>query len=59
MLFQYPVVALVVAVLTDITEAAGVFCQFETKPYFAKLWVRRARDRSDRGITMANDRDPV
>ena len=40
LIFQYPVVALAVAVLTDITEAAGVFCDFETKPYFAKIWVR-------------------
>lgn len=39
MIFQYPVVALVTAVLTDITEAAGIYCEYETKPYFAKLWV--------------------
>ena len=40
LIFQYPVVALAVAILTDITEVAGVFCDFETQPYFAKIWVR-------------------
>ena len=40
MIFQYPVVALCVAIVTCITQAAGVYCQFESKPYFAKLWVR-------------------
>jgi hypothetical protein len=39
MLFQYPVVALLAAILTDITQAAGVYCEYESKPYFAKLWV--------------------
>ena len=39
LIFQYPVVALGVAIATDITEAAGVFCEYETKAYFAKLWV--------------------
>ena len=41
MIFQYPVVAVLVAIATDITEAANVYCQFETKPYFAKLWVSK------------------
>jgi hypothetical protein len=39
MIFQYPVVSLLVALLTDITQAAGVYCEFETKPYWSKLWV--------------------
>jgi len=40
MIFQYPVIALCVSVVTCITQAAGVYCQFESKFYFAKLWVR-------------------
>jgi hypothetical protein len=45
MIFQYPVVALGAAVATDITQAAGVYCEYVSKPYFAKLWVslRRAK----------------
>lgn len=39
MIFQYPVVALLTAIATDSTQAAGVFCQYESKTYFAKLWV--------------------
>lgn len=39
MIFQYPVVALVASLVTDITQAAGVYCQYLSKPYFAKLWV--------------------
>ncbi|OBR15169.1 Duf300 domain-containing protein [Colletotrichum higginsianum IMI 349063] len=37
--FQYPVVALLVAILTAITQAAGVYCEFASKAHFAKLWV--------------------
>lgn len=43
MIFQYPVVSLLVAVATCITQAAGVYCQYESEPYFAKLWVRTNR----------------
>jgi len=39
MLFQYPVVALLASVVTDITQAAGVYCEYESKPYFAHLWI--------------------
>ena len=39
MIFQYPVVALLAAIATDITQAAGVYCQYESKTYFAKIWV--------------------
>lgn len=39
LIFQYPAMALAVAIETDITQAAGVFCEYETKAYFAKLWV--------------------
>ncbi|KAH8882018.1 hypothetical protein GQ53DRAFT_772909 [Thozetella sp. PMI_491] len=39
LIFQYPIVSLLVAVLTDITEAAGVYCEFETSVHFAKLWL--------------------
>jgi hypothetical protein len=38
-IFQYPVVALGVAVATDITQAAGIYCESSNKPYFAHLWV--------------------
>ena len=39
MIFQYPVVALFTAILTDITQAAGVYCEYLSKPYYAHLWV--------------------
>lgn len=39
MIFQYPIVSLVCAILTIITEAADVYCQYKTEPYYAKLWV--------------------
>lgn len=37
--FQYPIVCLVVAVLTDITEAHGTFCYNDSSPHFAHLWL--------------------
>lgn len=39
MIFQYPVVAFCIAIATIATQAAGVYCQFESKTNFAKLWV--------------------
>ncbi|KAF6824615.1 duf300 domain-containing protein [Colletotrichum musicola] len=38
-IFQYPVISLFVAILTAITQAAGVYCQFASKTHFAKLWL--------------------
>ncbi|KAF9871477.1 duf300 domain-containing protein [Colletotrichum karsti] len=38
-IFQYPVVALLVAILTAITQAAGVYCEFASKAHFAKIWL--------------------
>ena len=40
MIFQYPIVAILSSILTDITQAAGVYCTYVSKPYFARLWVR-------------------
>ncbi|KAK1991025.1 hypothetical protein LX36DRAFT_591385 [Colletotrichum falcatum] len=37
--FQYPVVSLLVAIVTAITQGAGVYCEFASKPHFAKLWL--------------------
>ncbi|WYZ35072.1 hypothetical protein EsH8_I_001348 [Colletotrichum jinshuiense] len=37
--FQYPVVALLVAIITAITQAADVYCEFASKVHFAKLWL--------------------
>ncbi|KAI1265860.1 organic solute transporter Ostalpha-domain-containing protein [Xylariaceae sp. FL1019] len=39
-IFQFPPVALFVAILTVITQAAGVYCEFTTSVHFAKLWIR-------------------
>lgn len=39
MIFQYPVAALGVAIATIITQVAGVYCQFESKTKYAKLWL--------------------
>ncbi|KAJ5726796.1 hypothetical protein N7493_005823 [Penicillium malachiteum] len=38
-IFQYPVVAFGVAIATDITQAAGIYCLDSNKPYFAHLWL--------------------
>ncbi|KAK2746107.1 DUF300 domain-containing protein [Colletotrichum kahawae] len=38
-IFQYPVVSLLIAILTAITQAAGVYCEFASKAHFAKLWL--------------------
>jgi hypothetical protein len=41
-IFQMPVVALLVAVATMITQAAGIYCEYSTgaKPFwFAHFWV--------------------
>ncbi|RAL13081.1 OSTA/TMEM184 family protein, partial [Aspergillus homomorphus CBS 101889] len=38
-IFQYPAVALLASIVTDITQAAGVYCLESNKPYFAHLWL--------------------
>lgn len=40
--FQYPIVCFVVAVLTCISEAHGVFCYNDSSPHFAHLWLNIA-----------------
>ncbi|KAH6886164.1 organic solute transporter Ostalpha-domain-containing protein [Thelonectria olida] len=50
MIFQYPVVALVAAIATDITQAADIYCEWLSKPYFARLWINLARNIS---LTLA------
>lgn len=40
MIFQMPVVAIVVAIATDITEAAGVFCAESNSREFANIYLR-------------------
>ncbi|KAI0195923.1 organic solute transporter Ostalpha-domain-containing protein [Astrocystis sublimbata] len=39
LIFQFPVVTFLVAIFTDITEAAGAYCQFMSSTHFAKLWL--------------------
>ncbi|PYH40715.1 OSTA/TMEM184 family protein [Aspergillus saccharolyticus JOP 1030-1] len=38
-IFQYPAVAVILSLATDITQAAGVYCLESSKPYFAHLWI--------------------
>jgi hypothetical protein len=38
--FQYPIVALLVSIVTDITQAASVYCLESSSIHFAHLWVR-------------------
>ena len=35
-----PIVAVVVSILTDITAAAGVYCEWGSGLHFAKFWLR-------------------
>ncbi|PQE15096.1 DUF300 domain-containing protein [Rutstroemia sp. NJR-2017a BVV2] len=37
-IFQFPAIMLLVVIITEITEAKGVYCEAETKVYFAKIW---------------------
>lgn len=39
LIFQYPAVQALVAILSAITEAKGVYCLVSSKPYFAHLWL--------------------
>ncbi|KAI0149387.1 organic solute transporter Ostalpha-domain-containing protein [Pestalotiopsis sp. NC0098] len=39
MIFQYPVVSVLVAIFTDITQAAGVYCFSSSHAYWASLWL--------------------
>ncbi|KAF5002914.1 hypothetical protein FDECE_10498 [Fusarium decemcellulare] len=39
LIFQMPFVSLLVSIATDITAAAGVYCEFSSKPRFAKFWL--------------------
>ncbi|KFY28375.1 hypothetical protein V491_00498 [Pseudogymnoascus sp. VKM F-3775] len=38
-IFQYPIVALLVAIATCVTQGVGVYCRYGSKPHYAKLWV--------------------
>ncbi|KAJ5219627.1 hypothetical protein N7468_008831 [Penicillium chermesinum] len=38
-IFQYPPIAVLIAIVTDITEAASVYCEESSKPYFAHIWL--------------------
>jgi hypothetical protein len=40
MIFQMPVIAIGVAVATDITQAAGIFCQESNSRHFANIYLR-------------------
>ncbi|KAM0234088.1 hypothetical protein ACHAP5_010191 [Fusarium lateritium] len=40
MIFQMPVIAIGVAIATDITEAAGVFCEWSNARQFANIYLR-------------------
>lgn len=40
MIFQMPVIAVGVAIATDITEAAGVFCEWSNARQFANIYLR-------------------
>ncbi|KAL7919637.1 organic solute transporter Ostalpha domain-containing protein [Trichoderma austrokoningii] len=37
--FQYPIIALVTAIATDISEAVGTYCQYKIEPYYTRLWI--------------------
>jgi len=39
MVFQYPVVSFLLGVVTDITQAAKIYCLESNKTHFAHLWV--------------------
>ncbi|KAG7005444.1 hypothetical protein G7Y79_00019g046240 [Physcia stellaris] len=38
--FQYVIFAPLVAIATDITQSAGIYCASSSKPHFAHIWVR-------------------
>ncbi|TVY14449.1 Transmembrane protein, partial [Lachnellula arida] len=37
--FQFPIAMLLQLVITDITQAAGIYCEQSNKLYFAKIWM--------------------
>lgn len=40
MIMQYPVVALAIFIATAVTQALKIYCQFDSKTNYAKLYVR-------------------
>ena len=46
MIFQFPLVALVIAVATDATQAGGIYCQWSSKLHFAKFWLNLIKSAS-------------
>ncbi|KAH7196187.1 organic solute transporter Ostalpha-domain-containing protein [Fusarium oxysporum] len=40
MVFQMPIVALIVSIATDVTAAVGIYCRWSFMPHFAKFWLR-------------------
>lgn len=41
LIFQYPIVQLVVSIATDVTQGINIYCENSSKPYFSHLWVSR------------------
>lgn len=39
MIFQYPVLSLAIVIATIITQAVGIYCQFDSKTNYARLYV--------------------
>lgn len=39
LIYQYPPVSILMALLANITHAAGVYCPYETKAWWAKIWI--------------------
>ncbi|KAH8129881.1 hypothetical protein FP744_10006883 [Trichoderma asperellum] len=37
--FQYPIIAVLTAIATDISEAVGTYCQYKIEVYYTKLWI--------------------
>lgn len=39
LIYQYPPIAVLMALMANITHAVGVYCPYETKYYWAKIWI--------------------
>ncbi|ROV91206.1 hypothetical protein VMCG_09374 [Cytospora schulzeri] len=40
LIFQYPIVQVIVSIATDVTQGINIYCENSSKPYYSHLWLQ-------------------
>lgn len=40
LIFQYPIVQIIISIATDVTQGINIYCENSSKPYFSHLWLQ-------------------